>query len=84
MTSDAYSAPTPLKISTDYILAVDLEATCDAKGFPRDQRETIEIGAVLVETHTWDPGEEDQAFIRPVRHPRLTAYCVDLTTFSNR
>ena len=60
-------------------LVVDLEATCDAKGFPRAERETIEIGAVLVDAQTFAIQEEFQSFIQPVRHPHLTDYCTQLT-----
>jgi 3'-5' exoribonuclease 1 len=66
-------------ISHQYILVVDLEATCDAQGFPKSERETIEIGAVLVDSKTLVIHSEFQRFVRPVRHPALTEYCTDLT-----
>ena len=61
------------------LLVVDLEATCDARGFPRAERETIEIGAVLVEPVHLEVVKEFQSFVRPVRHPHLTDYCRELT-----
>ncbi len=64
-------------------LVVDLEATCDDRGaVPRDESETIEIGAVLVDPVTLEALEEFQTFVRPVVHPRLTAFCTELTTIT--
>jgi inhibitor of KinA sporulation pathway (predicted exonuclease) len=64
-------------------LVIDLEATCcDAGTVPRQQMEIIEIGAVLVDGRTFEPLREFQTFIRPVRHPRLTAFCTELTTIT--
>lgn len=64
-------------------LVVDLEATCDDRGaVPRDESETIEIGAVLVDPVSLEPLEEFQTFVRPVVHPRLTAFCTELTTIT--
>ena len=71
------AAETP--ISHPYILVVDLEATCDASGFPKSERETIEIGAVLVDSASLEFNGEFQSFVRPVRHSLLTEYCIDLT-----
>lgn len=65
---------------TEY-LVIDLEATCDdAAAVPRDEMEIIEIGAVLVDGRSLEPTAEFQTFVRPVRHPRLTAFCTKLTT----
>ncbi len=61
-------------------LVVDLEATCDRTGFPREETEIIEIGAVLVEADTLRPIDEFQTFVRPVAHPVLTAFCTELTS----
>ena len=41
--------------------------------------ETIEIGAVLVRAATLEPIDEHQTFVRPVRHPVLLAFCMELT-----
>jgi len=66
-----------------YYLVVDLEATCDDRGaVPRDDSEIIEIGAVLVEATTLRPVGEFQTFVRPIVHPRLTAFCTELTTIT--
>lgn len=63
-----------------HYLVVDLEATCDQRGFPRDQMEIIEIGAVLVEPRSLRPVREFQTFVRPVVRPWLTAFCTELTS----
>jgi 3'-5' exoribonuclease 1 len=66
-----------------YYLVVDLEATCDDLGtVPREESEIIEIGAVLVEGTTLRSVGELQTFVRPVVHPRLTAFCTQLTTIT--
>ncbi|HEU4882757.1 MAG TPA: 3'-5' exonuclease [Longimicrobium sp.] len=64
-------------------VVIDVEATCDDGGsVPRDEMEIIEIGAVLVAADTLEPVDEFQAFIRPVRHPRLTPFCTRLTSIT--
>ena len=65
-------------------LVVDLEATCDQDALPRPQREIIEIGAVLVDGQTYEAIGEFQTFVRPVRHPVLTQYCLELTTITQQ
>ena len=79
MPVDHRSRSSHTTVETAYILVVDLEATCDARGFPRSERETIEIGAVLVDAETLEAVDEFQAFVRPQRHPVLTEYCTALT-----
>lgn len=62
-------------------LVIDFEATCCDKGtVPREQMEIIEIGAVMVEADNYQVVNEFQSFVRPVRHPKLTAFCTDLTS----
>jgi len=69
--------------SAPYYLVVDLEATCDDRGaVPRAESEIIEIGAVLVEGASLRPVAEFQSFVRPRLHPRLTAFCTELTTIT--
>jgi 3'-5' exoribonuclease 1 len=66
-----------------HILVVDLEATCcDLKTIPRHQMETIEIGAVMVVRETLETVDEFQTFIKPVRHPILTKFCLELTSIT--
>jgi inhibitor of KinA sporulation pathway (predicted exonuclease) len=64
-----------------HLLVVDLEATCDDQGgVPRGEMEIIEIGAVLTDTRQgFAVLDEFDALVRPVRHPRLTAFCSRLT-----
>jgi inhibitor of KinA sporulation pathway (predicted exonuclease) len=67
----------------EYYLVVDLEATCDDRGqVPRDRSEIIEIGAVLVEGKKLEPVGEFASFVRPVLHPKLTRFCMELTTIT--
>ncbi|MBS2016087.1 MAG: exonuclease domain-containing protein [Deltaproteobacteria bacterium] len=69
-----------------YLLVIDLEATCDDRTVdrpslvPKREMETIEIGAVLVETTSLAPVGELCQFVRPIRHPVLTPFCRELTT----
>ena len=65
-----------------YII-VDLEATCCDKGtVTRDQMEIIEIGAVALDGLGPNITDEYQSFIRPVRNPELTSFCMNLTSIS--
>ena len=65
----------------DYYLVIDIEATCsEDDSIPRHEMEIIEIGAVMVEALTYDTIDEFQTFVRPVKHPRLTPFCRDLTS----
>ena len=66
-----------------YILVVDLEATCcDLQSIPRHQMETIEIGAVMVSVESLAIVDEFQTFIKPLRHPILTEFCLQLTSIT--
>jgi inhibitor of KinA sporulation pathway (predicted exonuclease) len=64
------------------IVVVDVEATCWKKGVFSRKKETIEIGAVLMapdrdrDQSTWP---EFQTFVRPLRLPRLSSFCRELT-----
>jgi inhibitor of KinA sporulation pathway (predicted exonuclease) len=64
-----------------YWLVIDLEATTDEGGWPVAEMEIIELGASLVNR---DGRERDhfQRFIRPLRRPRLTHFCRELTHIS--
>jgi inhibitor of KinA sporulation pathway (predicted exonuclease) len=61
----------------NYII-LDLEATC-WQGNAMDRRqEVIELAAYHVNGYgEW--GEHFSAFVKPVDHPRLSAYCTELT-----
>jgi inhibitor of KinA sporulation pathway (predicted exonuclease) len=62
------------------IVVVDVEATCWKKGVFSRKKETIEIGAVLLllerDRSKWP---EFQTFVRPLRLPRLSSFCRELT-----
>jgi inhibitor of KinA sporulation pathway (predicted exonuclease) len=60
-------------------IIIDLEATCDDQGLiPKNENEIIEIGACLVNSQ-FDVLSEFQVFIKPVIHPALTSFCIELT-----
>ena len=68
------------RLPHDRIIAVDVEATCWKKGVFSRKKETIEIGAVQLlldrDDATWP---EFQSFVRPLRLPRLSSFCRELT-----
>jgi inhibitor of KinA sporulation pathway (predicted exonuclease) len=61
-------------------VVVDVEATCSRCRVvvPVHEMEIIELGAVLLDADGAVAGEFE-TFVRPVRHPRLTAFCTELT-----
>jgi len=60
-------------------LVVDLEGTCcDDGSIPPAERETIEIGAVIV-TDAGEISGDFSKLVKPVRHPSLTRFCTKLT-----
>jgi inhibitor of KinA sporulation pathway (predicted exonuclease) len=64
-----------------HYLVIDFEATCCNKNtFPRSEMEIIEIGAVLCAAKTFTVLQEFNCFVKPLRHPLLTTFCVELTT----
>ncbi len=62
-----------------HYVIVDLEATCWQKGTIPSRMEIIEIGAVLMSSAAGEPVAEFNAFVRPVREPILSPFCVELT-----
>jgi inhibitor of KinA sporulation pathway (predicted exonuclease) len=70
----------PLSAPFGHLVALDVEATCSEGGaMPRREMETIEIGAVVVDSEGVLV-DEFQTFVRPIRHPRLTPFCIRLTS----
>lgn len=73
-----------------YLLCIDLEATCDEEAKPgepprelivkRDEMETIEIGLTVIKLSSLKVVDEFQSFVRPALHPVLTDFCRELTT----
>lgn len=56
------------------IVVIDVEATCWKKGMFNKQKETIEIGALELKSD-----RTFQTFVKPVRHPKLSTFCKELT-----
>jgi 3'-5' exoribonuclease 1 len=72
-----------MRIPNSFYLIVDLEATCSNDGsLPRHEMEIVEIGAVLQNARSFEIESEFQTFVHPVRHPRLTAFCTELTSIT--
>lgn len=61
----------------DYYVILDFEATC-IRGQIRPQ-EIIEFPSVIVETKSQQIVSEFQEYIKPVHHPKLSDFCVELT-----
>lgn len=67
----------------DYLLIVDLEATCSNDGtVPRHEMETIEIGSVIADAKSFDILGEVSIFVKPVIHTELTNFCKELTSIT--
>ena len=75
--------------SFDFMLCVDLEATCDELmeyEIPRalvvspDEMETIEIGVAVIDLRRMEIVDMFQRYVRPVLHPTLTDFCINLTS----
>lgn len=66
--------------SIERVVVLDIEHTCtNDDSIPREERETIEIGAVLIDTKQWNVIDEFQSLIRPIRHPVISKFCAELT-----
>ena len=66
-----------------HYLVIDFEANCCDRGsVPVPEMEIIEIGAVMVEAAAFRVIDEFVSFVRPVRHPTLTAFCTALTSIT--
>ena len=74
----AQTAPQQNGRVCDSFVVLDFEATCDEARPPKPQ-EIIEFPVVLVDARTLAVVDEFRTFVRPVHHPRLTAFCTDLT-----
>lgn len=63
-----------------HYLVIDFEATCcDLGTVPRHAMEIIEFGVVMTDAD-FRVVDEFQSFVKPVRHPRLTPFCMQLTS----
>lgn len=70
-----------------YVAVVDLECTCSNTNagddtVRRSDMETIEIGAVMVRRHDFEPVDTFERFVYPVVHHVLTDFCTKLTSIT--
>lgn len=66
--------------SYQHLVIIDIEHTCTADGsIVADEREIIEIGAVIVDSQNFEPVATFGRFVKPVQHPILDDFCVTLT-----
>lgn len=62
----------------EFFVVLDFEATCDEHQQPQPQ-EIIEFPLVLVDSEKLQIVDEFRSYVRPVKHPRLSAFCTNLT-----
>ncbi len=68
------------KSSIERVVVLDIEHTCaNDDSLAREERETIEIGAVLIDKKQCHVIDEFQSLIRPIRHPVISKFCAELT-----
>lgn len=70
------------KCAVDYLAVLDFEATCDdmKPGVPRfEPQEIIELPVMLLNTRTLEIDATFHVYCKPQVHPRLTAFCTELT-----
>ncbi|KAJ1520039.1 hypothetical protein ONE63_004269 [Megalurothrips usitatus] len=60
-----------------YFLVLDFEATCDNDYFP--DMEIIEFPCLKVDSKTFKVVDTFHSYVRPVKHPLLSPFCVELT-----
>ncbi|WP_445775232.1 HigA family addiction module antitoxin [Shewanella sp.] len=69
-----------LRYQYQYMLVIDVEHTCDANNeIPVDERELIELGAVILCSKTLKVEAAFSSLIKPVKYPILSDFCVSLT-----
>lgn len=61
-----------------YFAVIDFEATCWEEENRADQ-EIIEVGCVIVDSRSREILGEFSSFVRPIRYPQLSGFCVGLT-----
>lgn len=62
-----------------HAIVLDFEATCDDQSRPSPQ-EIIEFPSVLLSLDTLEILDEFESFVRPVHHPALSDFCMELTS----
>lgn len=60
------------------IAVIDFEATCWAEGGRNGDEEIIQIGGICVDPASGELSNEFVTYVRPVRYPLLSDYCVKL------
>lgn len=66
----------------DYIIVIDLEATCWVKKPPPgEQSEIIEIGICILDMATLTPDRKRSLLIKPMRS-KVSEFCTDLTSIT--
>lgn len=73
----------PKRLKYDYIMVIDFEATCE-KNHRNYNHEIIEFPIVVVSTLHMKIVDEFHSYVRPVKNPRLTDFCTDLTGITQR
>jgi inhibitor of KinA sporulation pathway (predicted exonuclease) len=70
---------------TKKILIIDLAITCwSINEQDTAKKETIEIGAILVNTQTLGAMKEFRTFVKPIAYPELSNFCKQLTSISQK
>ncbi|KAH3755907.1 Znfinger in Ran binding protein [Pelomyxa schiedti] len=80
--TSAAEAPTSRACLFNYLVVVDLEATCDEGNPPlvtQETQEVIEFPWVVVETTHWTVVDEQRFFVKPTMIPMVTPFCTHLT-----
>ena len=79
------SSDVPEKGEKKLYLVIDVESTCWEAGDDRiAEPEIIEIGAVLYDEKQKKSLQEFQSFVKPVRIPWLSDFCISLTSIRQR
>ncbi|XP_071117298.1 ERI1 exoribonuclease 3-like [Haliotis cracherodii] len=63
----------------DFLLVLDFEATCVARGERLQPQEIIEFPCLKVNAQTGDIESQFHQYVRPRVHPQLTDFCTELT-----
>lgn len=65
--------------SFQYFCVLDFEATCQDGPTKLSPQEVIELPVVLLDARTMKVVAEFHRYVRPTHHPKLTAFCTQLT-----
>ena len=66
----------------DYILVIDIEATCwRGKPPPSQTREIIEIGLCVLDVATWQRQKKESVLVKP-EYSEVSPFCTELTTLT--